>query len=193
MQLSTPRLQISHAIGIRNGRGRSGWVRRRISTPAQTAANAISVPIEVSSPRTSSGNTAASSAMPMPVITVLMCGVRYVGWILVNSGGSSPSRPMIMKMRGCAITITSTTEDSPISAPISTTTRNQPSCGCAATAVTTGSSVPSSWYGTSPVITAAMAMYNTVQITSESSMPIGMSRCGLCDSCAATDTASKPI
>jgi len=29
--------------------------------------------------------------------------------------------------------------------------------------------------------------------TSDSSMPMGMSRCGLCDSCAATDTASKPM
>ena len=44
--------------------------------PAQTATKAISVPIETRSPSTSSGNTAASAAMPMPVITVLMCGVR---------------------------------------------------------------------------------------------------------------------
>ena len=100
---------------------------------------------------------------------------------------------MIMKMRGWPMTITSTTEARPISAPTSTTQRSQPSCGCAATAVTTGSSVPSSWYGTRPVITAAMAMYSTVQITSDSIMPIGMSRCGRCDSCAATDTASKPM
>ncbi|MNW18753.1 hypothetical protein D3C71_2184380 [compost metagenome] len=48
-------------------------------------------------------------------------------------------------------------------------------------------------YGASPVITAAMAMYSTVQIASEAIMPIGMSFCGLCDSCAATDTASKPM
>ncbi|MNI90484.1 hypothetical protein D3C73_1480100 [compost metagenome] len=81
----------------------------------------------------------------MPVMTVLICGVRYFGWILVNTGGNRPSRPMIMKMRGWPMIITSTTEDRPINAPISTTTRNQPSCGCAATAVTTGSSVPSSW------------------------------------------------
>ncbi len=145
MQLSTPRLQISQAIGMRNGRGRSGWVRRRTSTPAQTAAKAISVPIEVSSPRMSSGNSAASRAMPMPVITVLICGVRYLGWILVNTGGSRPSRPMIMKMRGWPITITSTTEARPISAPISTMMRSQSSCGWAATAVTTGSAVPSNW------------------------------------------------
>ena len=142
-QLITPRLQISHASGMRNGRGRSGWVRRSTSTPAQTAAKAISVPIEVSSPRMSSGNTAASRAMPMPVITVLMCGVRYLGWMRVNTGGSRPSRPMIMKMRGWPMIITSTTEDRPTSAPISTMVRSQPSAGCAATAVTTGSAVPS--------------------------------------------------
>ncbi|MNW10119.1 hypothetical protein D3C71_2072660 [compost metagenome] len=64
---------------------------------------------------------------------------------MVNTGGNRPSRPMIMKMRGWPMIITSTTDDRPINAPISTTTRNQPSCGCAATAVTTGSSVPSSW------------------------------------------------
>ena len=113
--------------------------------------------------------------------------------MLVNTGGSRPSRPMIMKMRGWPITITSTTEDRPIKAPISTMMRSQSSCGCAATAVTTGSAVPSSLYGTRPVITAAMAMYSTVQITSDSSMPIGRSRCGRCDSWAATETASKPM
>lgn len=141
-QLKTPSEQTSQAAGMRNGRGRSGWARRRISTPTHTAAKAISVPIEVSSPRMSSGNSAASNAMPMPVMTVLMCGVRYSGWILVNTGGSNPSRPMIMKMRGWPMIITSTTDDRPISAPISTIMRNQSSCGCAATAVTTGSAVP---------------------------------------------------
>ena len=55
-----------------------------------------------------------------------------------------PSRPMIMKMRGCAMIITSTTDASPIMAPISTSQRSQSSCGCALTAVTTGSLVPSS-------------------------------------------------
>ena len=40
---------------------------------------------------------------------------------------------MIMKMRGWPMIITSTTDDRPISAPISTTMRSQPSSGCAAT------------------------------------------------------------
>ena len=65
----------------------------------------------------------------MPVITVLMCGVQYFGWIFANTGGSRPSRPMIMKMRGCAMTMTRITDDRPISAPISTSQRSQPSSG----------------------------------------------------------------
>src|SRR4029078_8320590 len=84
-QLSTPSVQTTGANGTRNVRGASGWVLRRISTPIQTAQNAISVPIETRSPRTSSGKTAASAAIPTPVITVLICGVQYFGGIFANT------------------------------------------------------------------------------------------------------------
>src|SRR5215471_11112793 len=61
----------------------------------------------------------------------------------------------------------------------------------AATAI--GSGTSNCKYGTIPVATAETAMYNTVQISSEPMMPIGMSRWGFLASCAAVLTASKPI
>ena len=43
-----------------------------------------------------------------------------------------------------------------------------------------------------PVITAATAMYSTVQTASVMKMPIGRSRWGLRASAALVDTVSKP-
>src|SRR6185437_6126359 len=48
-------------------------------------------------------------------------------------------------------------------------------------------------YLTMPVSTSATATYRIVQITSDTMMPIGMSRCGFRASCAAVDTASNPM
>jgi hypothetical protein len=44
-----------------------------------------------------------------------------------------------------------------------------------------------------PVSTYENTTYSTVQITSDPRMPIGMSRAGFLVSCAAVDTASKPM
>ena len=44
-----------------------------------------------------------------------------------------------------------------------------------------------------PVSTAETATYSTVQTARLARMPIGMSRCGFFASCAAVETASKPM
>ena len=44
-----------------------------------------------------------------------------------------------------------------------------------------------------PVSTADTATYSIVQTTRLAMMPIGMSRCGFFASCAAVETASKPM
>ena len=44
-----------------------------------------------------------------------------------------------------------------------------------------------------PVSTRLTTTYSTVQMTSEPRIPIGISRIGLLASCAAVETASKPI
>src|SRR5512135_2912536 len=59
-------------------------------------------------------------------------------------------------------------------------------------ATATGSATLSVVYLTTPVMTSATRMYSTVQITNEPRMPIGISRWGLRDSCAAVETASNP-
>jgi hypothetical protein len=44
-----------------------------------------------------------------------------------------------------------------------------------------------------PLSTCEKSTYNNVQMTSEPRIPIGMSRFGSFASCAAVDTASKPM
>ena len=56
-----------------------------------------------------------------------------------------------------------------------------------------GASMLTSRHGTMPVRTAATAMYNAVQISSEAMMPIGRSRCGFFASWAVVETASNPM
>jgi len=48
-------------------------------------------------------------------------------------------------------------------------------------------------YGTMPMRTTATAMYSTVHNASDARMPNGRSRCGFFASCAAVETASKPM
>ena len=48
-QMSAPAMQVNIGAGVRNGRCRSGRVRRSTNTPMQTVTKASSVPIETSS------------------------------------------------------------------------------------------------------------------------------------------------
>src|SRR3546814_18246189 len=65
-----PSGQITIASGTRNGRGRFGRVKRRISTPMLTTAKASSVPIDTMSPRKPTGSSTASTAASTPTMMV---------------------------------------------------------------------------------------------------------------------------
>src|SRR5215813_839746 len=56
-----------------------------------------------------------------------------------------------------------------------------------------GASMLTSCQCTMPVNTPATEMYSSVQISSDTMMPIGKSRCGFFASCAVVDTASNPM
>ena len=60
------------------------------------------------------------------------------------------------------------------------------------TSTATATGTPNRWYGTMPV-TSAISIYSIVHTTSEPRMPIGMCCCGRLASCAAVETASKPV
>src|SRR5579875_3753779 len=65
--------------GVRNGRGRSGFVRRMTITAVHTITKAMSVPMFTSSASSLSGKTAAAAATSTPVKIVARCGVRKRG------------------------------------------------------------------------------------------------------------------
>ena len=62
-------------IGILNGRGSSGRVRRRTMMPIETITNAISVPMLTSDPSVAIGVRPAAIATTTPVTMVETCGV----------------------------------------------------------------------------------------------------------------------
>src|SRR5687768_13266106 len=78
--------------GTLNGRGRSGSVRRRKITPADTNTNANRVPMFVRSTTSAMFANAANVATKSPVMIVPTYGVRYFGCTFENSGGRRPSR-----------------------------------------------------------------------------------------------------
>ena len=142
-QTTTPAVQVTGANGTRNGRGVSGIDLRSTSTPAQTAVNASSMPIETSSPSTSIGKTPAKNAASTPVMTVAMDGVWYFGCTFSSCGGSSPSRAIAMKMRGCPRMDMRMTEVIPMIAPIFTGRPSQRRPGCSSSATATGAATSS--------------------------------------------------
>ena len=85
----------------RNGRSRSGRVRRRTSTPEQTIVNDSSVPIETRSPRMSIGSSAATAAPATAQTTVAVVGVWNRLLTRPSRSGSIPSDDIRMKMRVC--------------------------------------------------------------------------------------------
>src|SRR2546425_8758143 len=62
----------------------------------------------------------AHNATKMPVISVVMCGTRVLAWTLAAHDGSSPSRPIAKKIRGCPYWNTSRTADIEMIAPSAT-------------------------------------------------------------------------
>src|SRR4051812_3857027 len=89
---------------------------------------------------------------------------------------------------------TSTTDDRPAIAPTLMVFASHPHCGPnVSTAVATGAATLSLVNEMTPVSTAAVSMYSTVQMTSEPRMPMGMSLRGSFASWPAVETASKPM
>src|SRR5215204_1550017 len=80
--------------GTLNGRGRSGFVRRKTTTPIETMTNANSVPILTSWPSMEIGTSAAITATIAPVIIVVICGVLKRGCTFAAHDGSNPSLPI---------------------------------------------------------------------------------------------------
>ena len=70
-QQKIPRRGTVGTKGVRNGRWRSGRVRRRTITPAHTIAKASSVPMLTSSPSSWIGNRPATIAATEPVRIVV--------------------------------------------------------------------------------------------------------------------------
>ena len=65
------------------------------STPADTIANARSVPIETNSPRMPIGKRPATIIATVPVTIVVMYGVLNFEWTAANFFGSKPSFAML--------------------------------------------------------------------------------------------------
>src|SRR5215475_2647571 len=192
-QVRTPRIGVSGTSGARNGRFALGFVLRITMTAPQTITKANSVPMLVISARMLSGMNPAMEPTNSPVKMVDFHGVRNLGWMSPKKRcGTSPSRASASMTRGWLSIITSNTDVIPIIAPAATRycihvnpTRLNAS--------TTGASMLISVVGTMPVRTADTAMYNTVQMINDATMPIGTSLAGLRASSECTDTESKPI
>ena len=86
----------------------------------QTSTNAKSVPMFVSSTKTSRLAKAERAATAIPIQMVVTCGVLYFGWTFAKEGESSPSRAMEKKMRGWPYWKTSSTAVVAITAPKAT-------------------------------------------------------------------------
>ena len=88
------------AIGIRGERGtlkgrfKFGLDDRRMMIPVPTMTNANKVPILTSSPSLPIGVRPARTATMTPVIAVVICGVRNLGWTFAAQPGSNPSFDM---------------------------------------------------------------------------------------------------
>src|SRR5690606_42137896 len=99
---------------------------------------------------------------------------------------------------GCAMSITRITEDRPAIAPTSTAVLSHARLAsglariASSIAVATGLAVSSSRYGAMPTSTAHTAMEIRAQATSEPTLQMGMSRCGVFASPDAVETASQP-
>src|ERR1700736_6418386 len=93
-QMRTPDRHTKGANGVLKGRSRAGRVILRKSTPLQTKANADRVPMEMSSPRTSIGNSPAASVATKPHAKTAAKGVFDPAPTRLNARGTRPSCDM---------------------------------------------------------------------------------------------------
>ena len=85
-------------------RRRGGWTRRRVWRVW----------------RAWKSSRAAATATTMPVSSVVVDGTRVTGFTLAAHAGSRPSRAIAKKMRGWLMSITSSTDVMPATAPADT-------------------------------------------------------------------------
>src|SRR6185312_2565870 len=81
--------------GVRKGRLRSGSLLRIAQTLAQTMANAVRVPMLVSSAKMLTWKMEATNATAMPTNRVETYGVLNLGWTLLAHLNSRPSLDMV--------------------------------------------------------------------------------------------------
>ena len=131
--------------------------------PMHTRMNANSVPMFVRSTIESSDVNIAVTPTKTPVMIVPTCGVRNRGCTFEKNRGSSPSRDMAKKMRGCPSWKTRSTAVCAMTEPKATTPTIQPGIMTYFMAIVSGSACSllsvftRSRYGTIPVKTAAMS------------------------------------
>ena len=117
-QKPMPRIGTKGTNGARKGRAAFGFVRRMMSTAAQTITKASRVPMFTRSARTRSGTRAATVATKRPVTMVDLCGVRKRSCTAPkNPTGSKPSRAMARSTRAWLSIMTRSTEVMPVMAP----------------------------------------------------------------------------
>src|SRR5678809_1263413 len=95
MQSTTQKMGTQGNNGVLNGRCTSGLVTRRYITVMHTIPNAARDPTLVTSDRMLRDMQPAAAAATKPTISVLIHGVRNLGWTLARTGGSRPSRLMV--------------------------------------------------------------------------------------------------
>lgn len=127
-----------------------------------------------------------------PATTEEKAGVLYLGWSFENRFGSSPSRLMLIHMRGCPNWKTNSTLAIDITA-LTAMIPEKPVRFRRANTYASGSPTASSLYGAIPVSTRLITTYNNVEINNDNNMARGRSFCGRLHSSAVVEMASNPI
>src|SRR3984885_10217709 len=167
---------------------------RRMITPADTTMNAVSVPIDTISASRSNGTTAASTATANATIMVLRTGVFVRGFTFAKVAGSSPSRPIVNRIRVWPYNVTSVTENIEITAPAATMVLPAvlPVMWSKITA-STASSPLKSCHRCAPMAATETSRWIAVTISRAAMIARGMVCCGSFTSSPAVDIASRPI
>ena len=120
-------------------------------------------------------------------------GVRNFSWTAPKkSWDTRPSRAIARKTRGPLSIMTSSTDVMPATPAVAMMPSAQPMPFCWKARLT--GALMSIWsYLTIPVSTATTAMYSTVQMMSDATIPIGTSRFGFRASSVCVETESKPM
>src|SRR5262249_45620728 len=100
-QNTTEMIGKSGTRGTLKPRCRSGWERRRKSTPRDTSTKANSVPMFDKSAASLMFKKPAGMPTTAPAIQLDQCGVLNLGYTEENNFGKRPSRDMANQIRVC--------------------------------------------------------------------------------------------